>query len=117
MRWSANWRAVMPDGTLSALGLCAKAGKLVFGTPMICEALSGRKKPYAVFAASDNSQNTSKRLGDRCAFYGIPLHELRADGETLARAVGKSGRLAAVAVTDEQLCRLVCGKLETEHNL
>ena len=103
--------------TLAALGICAKAGRLIFGTPLICEALKGKQKPWAVLAASDNSSNTEKRLADRCAFYGVELLCLSADGEALAHAVGKSGRVAAVAVTDEQLCRLVRGKFEEEHNL
>ena len=105
------------DRTLLAFGICAKARKLICGTPLICESLKGRNKPFLVAQASDASENTSKRLHDRCAFYGVRLIRLRADGETLAGAVGKSGKVAAVAVTDEQLCRLVCGTLEREHIL
>ena len=93
--------------TLQALGLCAKARQLVMGTPMICEALKGKKKPCLVLAASDNSENTDKRLSDRSAFYGVRMIRLESNGEALAAAVGKSGRVAAVAVCDENLCRLV----------
>ncbi len=103
------------DKTLAALGICAKARRLVFGTPMVCEALGSRHKPYLVLAAGDNSGNTAKRLADRCAYYGVTLVCLAADGEALAHAVGKTGRVAAVAVTDEQLCRLVSGTLQQEH--
>lgn len=106
-----------PNKTLLALGICAKAGKLVCGTPMICEALKGRHKPLLVLSASDSSGNTSKRLRDRCAFYGVELAELTATGDELAEAVGKSGKVTAVAVTDGQLCRLVRGTLEQDHNL
>ena len=100
------------DKTLLALGICAKARRLICGTPMICEALRGRNKPFLVVEASDNSENTAKRLRDKCSFYGVRIVRLRADGGELAGAVGKSGRVAAAAVTDEQLCRLVCGTLE-----
>ena len=93
--------------TLQALGLCAKARQLVLGTPMICDALKSKKKPYLVLCASDNSENTAKRLADRTAFYGVRMIRLEIDGEALAAAVGKSGRVAAVAVCDENLCRLV----------
>lgn len=102
-----------PQEVLRALGLCAKARRLVYGTPMICEALKSKQKPYLVVEAADNSPNTQKRLEDRCAYYGVKKHRIEADGATLAHAVGKSGKVAAVAITDEQLCRLVCGKLET----
>ena len=101
------------EKTLRALGLCAKARKLICGTPMVCEALKGRQKPFLVVEASDNSENTRKRLEDRCGYYGVEKRRLAVSGEELARAVGKTGRVAAAAITDEQLCRLVRGTLET----
>lgn len=103
------------DRTLGALGLCARARGLIFGAPMICEALGGKKKPRIVLSAADNSEATDKRLRDKCNFYGVRLVRLSADGETLARTVGKSARIAAVAVTDENLYRLVCGTLKENH--
>ena len=47
----------MPDEreagpTLRALGLCAKAGRLVCGTALICEALRGRNRPLLVLEDS-----------------------------------------------------------------
>lgn len=105
-----------PDRTLGALGLCAKARALVCGTPMVCEALAGKRKPFLTVLAADNSEATDKRLGDKCRYYGVPAVRVGYDGETLARAVGKSGRLAAVAITDENLCRLVRGTLNENHN-
>ena len=103
---------------LFALGLCAKAGKLIFGVPMICEALQKQKIVLAVFSAADNAPNSAKRLRDRCAFYGIALYELNIDGDTLSSAVGKSSRLAALAITDQNLCGLVLSKLpkNTQNN-
>ncbi len=101
---------------LSALGLCAKARKLVFGTPMVCEALKEKRKPYLVVEAGDNSENTRKRLEDRCGFYGVRKHRLEASGEALAHAVGKTGKVAAVAVTDENLALLILGRLDKGTN-
>ena len=100
---------------LGALGLCAKAGKLICGTPLICEALKAKKQIFLVVEASDNSENTQKRLRDRCQFYGVKKVRLEWDGDALAKALGKSGRVAAAAITDEQLCRLVTEKLNREH--
>ena len=95
-------------GTLRALGLCRRAGALVCGTPMICTALrGGAKKPLMVLAASDVSEGTLKKLTDKCSFYETPLFRIDATGEELASAVGKSGSLAAVAVTDKNLAALV----------
>ena len=96
---------------LFSLGLCAKAGKLIYGVPMVCEALKKQKSVMAVFSAADNSPNSAKRLVDRCTYYGVPLYHLSVDGDMLSSAVGKSGRLAALAVTDQNLYQLVLSKL------
>lgn len=94
---------------LSALGLCAKAGKLIYGVPMICEALrrGGKNAPVMVLESSDTSENTHKKISDKCSYYNTELVRLNSTGEELAAAVGKTSSLAAVAVTDENICRLV----------
>lgn len=94
-----------------SLGLCAKAGKLIRGTPMIIEAMRGGGV-LLVLEASDTSENTHKRLSDKCSFYGVRRIQLDADGDALAHAVGKSSALAAVAVTDEGFCKMILKNLE-----
>ncbi len=96
---------------LFALGLCAKAGKLICGTPMICEALRGKARPQLVLTAADNSPNTAKRLRDKCAFYRVELFQTALSGESLAHAVGKTGHVAALAVTDANLAIMVRNNL------
>ena len=93
---------------LGSLGLCARAGKLIFGVPMICDAMrrGGVGTPRIVLEASDTSENTHKRLSDKCAFYGTRHVRLSADGDTLARTVGKSSAIAAVAIADAEFCNL-----------
>ena len=81
---------------------------------MICEALRAKNKPLLVLTASDNSDNTKKKLTDKCNHYGVALVTLAADGETLSRAVGKKSRVAAVAVMDENLFRLVENALKSK---
>ena len=92
---------------LSTLGLCAKARKLVTGTPMICESLrAGGKTPVlAVVEASDTSENTHGKLLSKCTYYRVPHYRIAADTLRLAHAVGKTGAVAAVGVTDESLLR------------
>ena len=97
----------MPDAEeklLSTLGLCARARKLVTGTPMVCEALRGSKSPVvAVVEASDTSENTHGKLVSKCAYYGVPLYRISADTGRLAHAIGKTGAVAAVGITDPSL--------------
>ena len=92
---------------LSSLGLCARAGALIFGTPMVCEAMRNEKKPLLVLESSDTSEGTHKRLTDKCTFYQVRHVRLACTGVELAAALGKTASLAAVALRDEQLCRLI----------
>ncbi len=93
---------------LSNLGLCARARALIYGTPMVCDALRGHQKPYLVLEADDTSPATHKRLCDKCRTYEVRHVRLNGvSGGELASALGKRSTLAAVAITDEGLCRPV----------
>ena len=83
---------------LSRLGLAMRAGKLSSGEEIVLKAIrSGEAK--LVLLSGDASENTRKKIADKCASYGIPLligftrHELGA-------AVGKPERVI-FAVTDK----------------
>ena len=90
-----------------SLGLCSKAGKLIFGVPMIIEAMQKGKKVFLVIEAQDTSDNTHKKITDKCNFYGVKKIRLDVDGGVLASYVGKSSSLAAVAITDESFYQMV----------
>ena len=94
---------------LSALGLCVRAGKVIFGVPMICEAArrGGDKAPVLVLSAADTSDNTHKKITDKCEYYKIKHIRLECGGETLAAAVGKTSFIGAVAITDKNMCMMV----------
>ncbi len=105
-----------PEETLlSTVGLSARARKLIIGTPMICEALRARAARtatvLAVLEAADTSENTHDKLTSKCAHYGVPHYRITATTERLAHAIGKSGLVAAVALTDEHLFRALKGHL------
>lgn len=97
---------------LGSLGLCAKAGRLIYGTPMVVEAMQRGREVLAVLEASDTSANTHKRLSDKCSFYGIEKIQLPLDGDALAHAVGKHSALAAVAITDRGFYEMIIKNLE-----
>lgn len=101
---------------LSTLGLCARARKLITGTPMICDALrSGGKTPVlAVVEATDTSENTHGKLVSKCTYYHVPLYRITADTVRLAHAVGKTGAVAAVGITDGNLFKALARYLPVE---
>ena len=98
---------MMDNRILTSLGLCAKAGKLIFGVPMIIEAMQKGKKIYLVIESGDTSDNTHKKITDKCSFYGVKKIQIEADGGALASAVGKMSSLAALAITDEGFYKMI----------
>lgn len=95
---------------ITTLGLCARAGALIYGTDMICEALRNgvkNKTPLLVIEASDTSENTRKKLSDKCKFYKVRLVIIPCSSATLGAALGRHRALAAAGITDAQLTRAV----------
>ncbi len=96
-----------PDRLLGALGLCKRAGKLICGVPLICTEMRKSSQVQMVLSACDASDNTKKKLNDKCKFYGVALCELPHTADQLAAAVGKDAPIGAVAVTDARLLQAV----------
>ncbi|MBQ7357764.1 MAG: hypothetical protein IJ046_01355 [Clostridia bacterium] len=98
---------------LLMVGICRGAGATIIGVPQICEQLHRKGAGdghIIVLEAGDTSQNTHKKITDKCNFYKVRHVKLSSDCDTLGKAVGK-GAVAAVAVMGENFCRAVEGKL------
>ena len=95
----------MSQKLLSTIGLCARAGGLIFGTPMVCQALQKKAGVLAVLEASDTSANTHDRLSSTCAYYQVPHYRIPATTAELGKCIGKTGAVAAVGITHEGLWR------------
>lgn len=105
---------------LSALGMCMRAGKLLLGPDLICKEMrrtsagAGENGVALVVEASDTSENTHKKLSDKCAYYGVELIRLPIDMGRLSSSLGKLRSVAAVAITDKNLCRLFVSRGEDQ---
>lgn len=92
---------------LRMLGLCRRAGMLVIGVPMICDALkSSKDKDVLVIEAGDCSENTHKKITDKCAYYNAEHTKISSGCEALGAALGKSA-VAAVMVVGKDMCKAV----------
>ncbi|MBR6727960.1 MAG: hypothetical protein IKM08_07175 [Clostridia bacterium] len=92
------------ERALGLLGLATRAGRVTVGVPLICTAMQQGKngqRPLVVLTAADASAATKKRIGDKCAFYGVQLIALPVDCGRLALAVGKRGAAVAAAGVNE----------------
>ena len=81
------------------LGLAARARNLAFGAELTVQNVRSGKTAL-VMVASDASQNTKKRVLNCCKYYECEYREIPVGSNELAAAVGRTGALGAVAVTD-----------------
>lgn len=95
------------------IGLCKKAGRLVSGVPLVCDAMRDGHVHLAVYAA-EASENSVKRVTDKAAFYAVPCMAIAASPETLAKSIGKTGAVAAIGIADggfaEAIKKIIDGK-------
>lgn len=88
----------MTEKWQSLLGLANRARKIVSGEGLVVKEVQ-LKRAKLVLLAQDASENTKKKITDKCSYYHIPLL-LVEDRYTLGQAIGKDDRVV-VAVTDD----------------
>ncbi len=79
------------------IGLCVKAGRMAFGSEA-CTAFVRSGKMPLVIVAEDASENTKKRMQDKCTSYGTPLIFF-GTVSSLAKCTGK-GKVSVLGVRD-----------------
>ena len=84
------------------IGLARRAGKTVIGTELVCRAMPKGGVSLVVISESASAP-TKKKLSVKSEFYGIKWIEAGIDTERLGKILGKSGAVAAVAITDTGL--------------
>ena len=73
---------------------------MAIGTPLVVKAIQ-EKRVYKVFIACDPSANTEKKITDKCAYYGVDCVKTSYTAEQLAGAIGKTGAVCALGITDK----------------
>ena len=92
------------DKTLSRLGLAMRAGKLVSGDETVLKTIRAGEAKLVVLAR-DASDNTRKKVADKCTSYEVELLVGYSRYE-LGYAVGKPERVL-FAVTDQGFANLI----------
>ncbi|GAA0461578.1 YlxQ family RNA-binding protein [Alkalibacillus silvisoli] len=89
----------MGQSYLNLLGLAFRARKLTLGEEAIVESVRTNEAKL-VLLSKDASNNTVKKLTDKCKSFNVSYYIVDDDRQTLSKAIGKQGRVA-VAVNDE----------------
>ena len=84
---------------LSMIGLCKKAGRIVSGVPIVCDAMRDGKVCLTVYAAKA-AENSVKRVTDKAKSFETEALGIDVLPEALGHAIGKAGAVAAVGITD-----------------
>ncbi|MBQ5389752.1 MAG: hypothetical protein IIU58_02480 [Clostridia bacterium] len=84
---------------LSMIGLCKKAGRLISGVPLVCDAMREGRVYLALYAAGA-AENSLKRVCDKAKSFDTPARSVDTTPEMLAKSIGKTGAVAAVGITD-----------------
>ncbi len=86
------------DKALSLLGLAARARKIISGEEQVVKGIQ-QGNVFYVIIAEDASDNSRKKITDKCSFYDIPFNEIF-DRDKLGHSIGKESRIA-VGITDQ----------------
>ena len=78
----------MTKNYLNLLGLACAARKIVSGETLLKSIRS--QKVHLVLIANDASDNTKKKLTDKCHYYGIECYIMEENSDTLSHAIGKN---------------------------
>ena len=96
--------------TLSQLGLCRRAGKLETGEEPVLISITEQNAKLVIFS-TDISEQTAKKIIDKCNTYKVPYVQLF-DRYELGAAVGHAARVV-VAIKDKGFATMITRSLET----
>ena len=82
---------------MSLLGLANRARKVISGEELVVKEVKN-KHAKLVLLSNDASENTAKKIQDKCQYYQVPIKRI-SSRETLGSAIGKETRVV-VAVMD-----------------
>jgi ribosomal protein L7Ae-like RNA K-turn-binding protein len=94
------------DKTLSTIGLCWRAGKLIYGFDAVAAQIKAKPDSVGgVLTASDLSEKTKKEVRFECDKYGIEVTVIAGTLDDIKNIIGK--RTGVLAILDEGLYRTI----------
>jgi ribosomal protein L7Ae-like RNA K-turn-binding protein len=98
-----------PNKVLNLLGIARRAGKLISGEEMVIKAVQ-KREAHLVILSVDASDNTRKKITDKCRSYQIP-YLICFEREALGKAIGKTERVV-IAIIEKGLAGLIKQNME-----
>jgi len=101
----------MTKEILNFIGLMNRAGALITGTDMVINGIRSGKVKF-VLVASEVSDNTLKKITDKCKYYNVSYMVMPV-GTDLGSAIGKGSR-KVVGITEQHFVKALKAKLEKQ---
>lgn len=92
-----NFSEMNRQKLLNLIGLSLRAGKMISGEELTLRDVRNQKAKL-VFVAKNASENTKKKMTDKCAFYHVP-YNLDFTQEEISQAIGRNRMI--VGICDE----------------
>lgn len=89
---------------LSMLGLSRRARRVIIGTPLVTKALPCGKV-QVVFYTLDASDNTKKRITDKCRFYGVDARMIDIPSHQIGKMLGVQSTVCVFGIEDGNFSR------------
>ncbi|MFV9509815.1 YlxQ family RNA-binding protein [Tepidibacillus sp. LV47] len=83
---------------LSIIGLAQRARKIISGEELVVNAIKDQKV-FFVLLSTDASENTKKKIANKCEYYQIP-YRIQFSRQELGQAIGKPSRVV-IGITDK----------------
>lgn len=99
---------------LNTLGICACARKISYGETLLKEIKN--KKIYFVVVASDASDNSKKRIIDKCTYYKCE-YVVCLNKASITKSIGRVDLVSAVGIKDYNLVKKLKENIEGEGGL
>ena len=96
---------------LNTLGLCKCAGKISYGETLLKDIKN--KKVYLVVVANDASDNSKKRIIDKCNYYKVE-YKICLSKESITKAIGRIDVVSAIGIKDYNLVKKLKENIERE---
>ena len=93
---------------LNFLGIAFSAGSLISGEEMVVKAVRSGKVSLVIIA-EDLSENTYKKVTDKCRFYNVECLQ-KGTSEEIGQAIGKSFR-KVIGITDRNFAKALQNKI------
>ncbi|WLR43505.1 YlxQ family RNA-binding protein [Bacillus carboniphilus] len=94
---------------MSLLGLAYRANKVISGEELVIQQVRNGRA-HLVLLSNDASQNTRKKVLNKCAYYQIPVRFVENRLE-LGQAIGKEARVT-VGILDSGFASKLCELLD-----